>query len=315
MKDSYGRKINYLRLSVTDLCNLRCKYCMPEEGICKSEHEEQLTHEEFETIVKEFVKLGVDKVRITGGEPLVKKGIINLLTAIGRIEGIKDFALTTNGTLLSKYIVDIKKAGVKRLNISLDTFDKVKFNEITRGGNIEDVLKGIQLAKEHGLGVKINVVLMKGVNESEIEDFVEFSVNQNIDVRFIELMPIGESVESFQEKYVALQSVLDKYSQLKSVVSDDTSSPAAYYQLPGQTSKIGLIRPISCHFCGDCNRVRLTSQGNLKLCLHTNEEINLRDRLRRGLALDLERIIQEKPEKHLLSEGVFNAKQMNQIGG
>lgn len=315
MKDSYGRQINYLRLSVTDLCNLRCEYCMPKEGVPKSEHQEQLTHEEFVVVVKEFVKLGVDKVRITGGEPLVKKGIISLLKMIGDIEGINDFALTTNGELLNKYASDIKEAGVKRLNISLDTFDSLKYEQITRGGNLGTVLEGIELAKELGFIIKLNTVYMKGINDLEVDEFIEFSIKHNIDVRFIELMPIGEAVKSFDEKFIPLTTIIDRFPNLKEVEREDQSSPATYYRMPGQTSKIGLIRPISCHFCADCNRVRVTSKGNLKLCLHSQEEVNLREVLRSDEPLDLESLIMNKPEKHLLNEGHYNDKSMNQIGG
>lgn len=315
MKDSYGRQINYLRLSVTDLCNLRCEYCMPKEGITKSDHHEQLTHEEFEIIVKEFVKLGVNKVRITGGEPLVKKGIIDLLTKIGQIEGITDLAMTTNGELLNTYARDIKSAGVKRLNISLDTFDPMKYKRITRGGDLATVLEGIELAKELGFVIKLNTVYMKGVNDDEVDTFIEFSIKHNIDVRFIELMPIGEAVKSFDDKFIPLTTIIDRFPDLKEVMSEDKSSPATYYQMPGQGSKIGLIRPISCHFCADCNRVRVTSKGNLKLCLHSEEEVNLRELLRSNQELDLRTIIKQKPEKHLLNEGQYNDKSMNQIGG
>lgn len=318
MKDSYGRNINYLRISVTDLCNLRCKYCMPEEGISKVHHEDMLSIEEIEEIVKVFVSLGVDKIRLTGGEPLVRNGIIDIVQRIGNLAQIRDLAMTTNGVLLKRNAQDLKSAGLNRVNISLDTLDKEKYAYITRGGKLKDVLDGIEAARKVGLTpIKINTVLIGGFNEDEIEDFVTLTKKQDIDVRFIELMPIGESIKLESEYYVSNQLILDKVPELIKVEREDISSPAVYYKLPNSKGKVGIINPISCKFCEYCNRIRLTAQGKLKLCLHSNEEIDLKASLRNGE--DIKEIILEsinqKPESHNLESGKYVSKNMNQIGG
>ena len=318
MKDSFGRKINYLRISVTDLCNLRCRYCMPEEGISKVHHKDILSVEEIEEIVKVFVSLGVDKIRLTGGEPLVRKGIIDIVQRIGQLDGVKDLAMTTNGILLEKYAGDLKAAGLNRVNISLDTLDNEKYAYITRGGRFQDLLDGIEAAKKVGLTpIKINTVLVGGFNEDEIEDFVALTKKEYIDIRFIELMPIGEAIKLESEYYVSNSLVLDKVSELVKVEREDISSPAVYYKLPNSKGNVGIINPISCKFCENCNRVRLTAQGKLKLCLHSNEEIDLKASLRNGE--DIKKVILEsinkKPESHRLESGEYVSKNMNQIGG
>ncbi len=211
MKDLYGREINYLRISVTDLCNLRCQYCMPQSGVCKLEHKDVLTIEEFYEIASAFVSLGVKKIRITGGEPLVKSGIVELVEKISSL-GIEDLAMTTNGLLLPKYAEDLKKAGLNRVNISLDTLNPKKYSEITRGGDILKVLEGIEKAKEIGLTpIKINTVLIGGFNTDEIKNFVYITKEEDIDVRFIELMPIGEASDWAKEKFVS-NNIVSSYS-------------------------------------------------------------------------------------------------------
>ncbi|SCG84545.1 Molybdenum cofactor biosynthesis protein A [Proteiniborus sp. DW1] len=318
MKDSFGRSINYLRISVTDLCNLRCKYCMPEKGICKVEHKDILSLEEIYEIAKVFVSLGINKIRLTGGEPLTRKGFVNLVEKLGNLDGIKDLAMTTNGILLKKYARDLKSAGLNRVNISLDTLDEEKYSQITRGGRLKDVLDGIDVAKSVGLTpIKINTVLIGGFNVNEIEDFVNLTRADEIDVRFIELMPVGEASKWAEENFVSNEVILDKVNTLKSVERLDPSSPAVYYKLPGAKGRVGIINPISCKFCDYCNRVRLTSQGKLKLCLHSNEEIDLKDKLRQGE--DIEKIIlnaiKQKPEAHHLEDGQYITDSMYQIGG
>ena len=318
MKDSFGRKINYLRISITDLCNLRCKYCMPQDGVEKCNHDDILTLEEIEQIAKVFVSLGVDKIRLTGGEPLARNGILNLIKAIGSMEGVKDFAMTTNGLLLKNYAKDLKDAGLNRVNISLDTLNEAKYREITRGGELSKVLEGIEAAKDADLlPLKLNVVIIGGFNDVEIEDFVNLTLKEEIDVRFIELMPIGEAADWAVENFVSNEIVLDKFDNLVSIEGKDKSSPAVYYKLPGAKGKIGIINPISCKFCDFCNRVRITSQGKLKLCLHSNEEIDLKKALRNGE--DLKEIIinaiNNKPESHNLENGKYIDRNMYQIGG
>lgn len=318
MQDSYGRKINYLRISITDLCNLRCKYCMPEEGVPIVCHEDILTVEEIEEIVKVFVSLGIDKVRLTGGEPLVRNGVLDIVQRIGKLDGIKDFAMTTNGILLREYAYDLKMAGLNRVNISLDSLDEDKYSYITARGKLKDVIDGIKAAREEGLlPIKINTVLIGGFNDDEIEDFVKLTEKQEIDVRFIELMPIGNAIELESKYFVSNQLVLDKVPELVEVKREDKSSPAVYYRLPNGKGRVGIINPISCKFCKDCNRVRLTAQGKLKLCLHSNEEIDLKESLRSGQ--DIKTIIlnaiKNKPESHKLESGQYVRKSMNQIGG
>lgn len=318
MKDQFGRKINYLRISVTDLCNLRCIYCMPKEGIPKIQHEDILSVEEIEEIVKVFVKLGVNKIRLTGGEPLVRKGILDIVERIGKLEGIRDFAMTTNGLLLKEYAKDLKALGLKRVNISLDTLDDKKYSSITRIGSLQRVMKGIEAAKEVGLTpIKINTVLVGGFNDDEIEDLVRLTEKEEIDVRFIELMPIGEAIKLKADHFLSNEIVLQRVPSLIKIDGEDPSSPAVYYKLPNGKGKIGLINPVSCKFCKNCNRVRLTSQGKLKLCLHSDVEIDLREALRRGQAIEkiIMDAIDKKPESHKLEDGVYVSKKMYQIGG
>lgn len=318
MKDPFGRNINYLRISVTDLCNLRCKYCMPEEGVPKVPHQDVLSIEEIEKIAKVFVNLGVNKIRLTGGEPLLRNGILDIVERIGKLKGLRDFAITTNGVLLKRYAKELKLRGLKRVNISLDTLDKKKYKYITRVGKLEDVIEGIEVAKQVGLTpVKINTVLIGGFNDNEIEDIIRLTQKEEIDVRFIELMPIGEAVKYEPEYFISNQIVLEKNPKLIKVERKDLSSPAVYYKLPDAKGRIGLINPISCKFCKYCNRVRLTAQGKLKLCLHSNNEIDLKEALRSGQ--DIEKIIidaiGQKPESHHLENGQYVSKKMYQIGG
>ncbi|CCQ95564.1 Molybdenum cofactor biosynthesis protein A [[Clostridium] ultunense Esp] len=318
MKDSFGRDITYLRISVTDLCNLRCKYCMPEEGVTKVHHRDILSIEEIEEIAKVFVRLGVNKIRLTGGEPLLRSGILDIVEKIGRLEGLRDFAMTTNGILLKKYAEELKIRGLKRVNISLDTLDEDKYNNITRIGKLKDVLEGIEVAREVGLTpIKINAVLVGGFNDDEIVDLVKLTEKEYIDIRFIELMPIGEAIKYESKYFISNQIVLKKLPELIPVERKDISSPAVYYKLPNAKGRIGLINPVSCKFCEHCNRVRLTAQGKLKLCLHSKDEIDLKEALRKGQ--DIEKIIidaiGQKPESHHLEDGEYVSKKMYQIGG
>ncbi len=318
MRDSFGRKINYLRISLTDRCNFRCVYCMPQKGIDdKLHHEDMLPLEDMYTLIKNFVELGIDKIRFTGGEPLVRKGIIDLVEKVGKLEGVRDLAMTTNGQLLKKMAAPLKKAGLNRVNISLDTLDPVKFREITRCGDLDAVLDGIEESINVGLTpVKINVVLIGGVNDNEIRDLIEFT-KRGIDVRFIELMPIGEAANFAKEKFVSTDLVLETVKELVPVEREDKSSPAAYYVLPGVEGKVGLINPISCKFCANCNRVRLTSTGKLKLCLHSNREIDLKSALQNNENIKevIKNAIWTKEESHHLEDEQYVIRNMHQIGG
>jgi cyclic pyranopterin phosphate synthase len=318
MKDSFGREINYLRISLTDRCNLRCRYCMPEKGISKFSHEEMLTLEEIYEMTKAFVDLGINKIRFTGGEPLTRKGIVDLISKVSKLEGVKDLAMTTNGILLKEYAKGLKKAGLNRVNISLDTLDEDKYNLITRGGKLKCVLEGIEEARSVGLTpIKINTVLIGGFNDDEIESLVKLTEKDEIDLRFIELMPIGEAASWAKEKFISNDIILEKVKELTPIPREDISSPAVYYRLPNGKGKVGIINPISCKFCANCNRVRLTSRGQLKLCLHSNNEIDIKEALRSGQ--DIKKLIlnsiYKKEESHHLEDGEYIKRNMNQIGG
>ncbi len=316
MKDSLGRSINYLRISVTDLCNLRCQYCMPQSGITKKKHEEMLTIEEMLELAGIFVSMGINKIRLTGGEPLLKKGILALTESIALLNGLKDFSLTTNGVLLKDNAEALKKAGLHRVNISLDTLNPEKYKYITRGGDLANVLEGMKQAMRVGLEpVKINVVLIGGFNDNEIADFAELT-KEGFEVRFIELMPVGEATQWSLNQFIPNTTVLERID-LKSVKSNDYSSPARYYEIAGAKGRIGLINPMTCKFCQSCNRIRITSDGKLKTCLHSNHEVDLKKALRengdvKGL---IQKTILQKPEAHLLENKEYLEKNMNQIGG
>lgn len=326
MNDTFQRNINYLRISVTDRCNLRCVYCMPEDGVQLAGHEELLSLEEIVKIVQSAVMVGIRKVRLTGGEPLVRKGIIDLIEMINEIPEIDDIALTTNGILLPEMAAGLKKAGLKRVNVSLDTLSPQKFAKITRGGQLSKVWLGIEKARDAGFDpVKINNVMIRGFNDEELWDFVELSQKLPLHIRFIELMPIGTSELWAADSYISTNELIEtigsKY-ELVPVKEVAGSGPARYYKVPGAAGTIGFISPISNHFCSKCNRLRLTSEGQLRPCLQSPHEIDLRTPMRKGASqLELANIIRlavnSKPEKHDMAatgwEG--NRRAMNQIGG
>lgn len=320
MLDKEGREINYLRISVTDLCNLRCRYCIPEEGVEKKCHSNILSIEEMEEVVKVSSRLGVNKIRLTGGEPLVRKGIVELVQKISKVPGINEVAMTTNGILLKEYAKELKKAGLKRVNISLDTLNEDKYAYITRRGKLKDVLDGINEAKKVGLlPVKINTVLVKGFNDDEIEDFINLTMKDQVDIRFIELMPIGENGGWSKEHFISNETVLERYPDLVPVVSEDKSAPARYYKLSNAKGRIGLINPISSHFCSSCNRLRLTADGKIKPCLHSNEEIDIKTTLREkgDIMPILSKAIRVKPKEHHINDKDYTPinREMVRIGG
>ncbi|MBU3160393.1 GTP 3',8-cyclase MoaA [Clostridium frigoris] len=319
MRDSYGRNINYLRISVTDRCNLRCTYCMPEQGIESKRHMDILRFEEILKIVKAAEKLGINKVRYTGGEPLVMKDLDKLIYETSKLPGIDDIAITTNGMLLSDMASDLKKAGLKRVNISLDTLNAAKFKSITRIGNLEKVMESIDKCLSLGLEpVKINTVLMRGFNDIEFEDFLNLTRKMPIEVRFIELMPIGEGIKIYEKSKMSFMELLKKHPELKQIETQK-SSTAQLYKLSGAKGKIGFISPVSCKFCDDCNKIRLTSTGTIKPCLHSKEEIDLRQYLNNQDMLTnvLKQAIYNKPLEHHLAEEKTSrsSKMMYQIGG
>jgi cyclic pyranopterin phosphate synthase len=291
---------------------------MPEDGINKKYHDDILRFEDVEKIITESSKLGVKKVRFTGGEPLILKGIESLIKYTSSIETIEDVGITTNGILLSDMAYDLKKSGLNRVNISLDTLKSDRFKAITRVGNIKDVENAIEKCLSlNMMPLKINTVLMRGVNDDEIEDFINLTKELPIQVRFIELMPIGEGSKYFEKCFMSVEEIIDMYPKLKPI--KDKSKVASVYTLPNSKGSVGFIRPMSCKFCNDCNRIRLTSSGTLKPCLHSAEEINLKPFLNDEKALmnAIKNAIYNKPEEHHLETDKMSStdRMMFQIGG
>lgn len=290
---------------------------MPQKGVDKLKHKDIMTLEDTFQVIKIFVDLGIDKIRFTGGEPLVRLGVVDLISRVSKLKGVKEIAMTTNGLLLEKYAKDLKEAGLTRVNISLDSLDEVKYKNITRGGDLQKVLDGIEAAKEVGLTpIKINTVLIGGFNDNEIPSLINLT-RDAIDVRFIELMPIGEAAGFAKERFIPSSRILEAVEDLIPVDAEDKSSPALYYKLPGAKGKVGIINPISCKFCKACNRVRLTSTGLLKLCLHSNREIDLKKAF--DNKEDVRKIIRQgifsKEEEHHLEDEAYITRNMYQIGG
>ena len=315
MEDNLGRDIYYLRLSVTDKCNLRCIYCMPETGVKKLEHVDVLSVEEIAEIVRATAACGITKVRVTGGEPLVRRGIVEICRRISETDGIREVCLTTNGILVPQFASELKDAGVNRLNIGLDSLNHVTYNEITRTGALDDALAGVHVALETGFdAIKINAVLIGGVNDKEILDLLELTRKYKVDVRFIEIMPIGECANWAAGRFIGAQCVLQLAPELCEVGTDGVTKK---YKLPGGLGSVGLISPISSHFCPTCNRIRVTADGVLKPCLHSADEINLRGLHGAELENTIRKAIFDKPRKHELDSGEFSsaARNMNAIGG
>lgn len=321
MQDAYGRNIRYLRISVTDRCNLRCRYCMPPSGLpVKLDHDRVLRNEEIVEVARVAAGLGIDKIRLTGGEPLVRKGIVALVAALGAIPGIKDLAMTTNALLLDTLAAPLKEAGLRRINVSLDTLNPERFREMTRGGDLARVLRGLEEAERVGIWpIRVNSVLIGGENESEIRDMAELTRSKGYDVRFIELMPIGEAASWTEAHFISTERVLEVLPELVPDIARAHDGPARYFRLPGAEGRIGLIQPISCNFCADCDRIRLTADGRLKPCLHSDQEIDLLKTLRSGG--DISEIIREavglKPERHHMEESDYVpiVRGMYRIGG
>ena len=317
MIDRVGRNITYLRISVTDKCNLRCRYCMPEEGVCKKDHRDMLTEDEFITAVEAAAALGITKLRITGGEPLVKKNIVSICRRAAAVEGIREVCLTTNGLLLPKLAGALKEAGVKRLNLSLDTLDPQKYAYITRIGQLEEFHAGLEAALEAGFEkVKINAVLIGGFNDDEIGQLAGLTMRYPVDVRFIEMMPMYDSGDFDEKAFIPYTKVLEALPEAVPVEAD--GGMAKLFRLPGALGNIGLISPVSAHFCGDCNRIRLTADGKLKPCLHSAEEYSIKGLDFEGMKRVLEDAIWNKPVWHGDLDSVHRSqagRNMNQIGG
>ena len=317
MIDLFGRNITYLRLSVTELCNLRCRYCMPAEGICKKAHEEMLTQEEMIMAVRAAASLGVTKLRITGGEPLVKPNILELCRQAAAVPGIRELCLTTNGTLLPKLAEPLRAAGVQRLNISLDTLDEAKYRHITRVGSLQEALRGIEAASAAGFEkIKINTVLIGGFNDEEIPALAGLTLRYPVDVRFIELMPMVDSPDFGPEAFLPNRVVTEKMPQLQPLPED--GGVARLYRLPGALGRVGLISPVSAHFCAACNRIRITADGKIKPCLHAADEFSIKGLGEEEMKQVLREAILSKPKWHgelSYTEHSRARRSMNQIGG
>lgn len=333
LKDSHGRTIDYLRISLTDRCNLRCIYCMPEDGVCSLAHEDILRLEEVENIVRTAADMGIKHIRLTGGEPLVRKGIVDLVKTIVETPGIERVAMTTNGILLPKMAKQLKEAGLSRVNISLDTLDEEQYAFITRRGQLKDALAGIDSALEAGLNpVKVNAVVVRSL-EQDLFEFAKLSVDRPLHVRFIEYMPVGESsgvdgcgwgpddVIPSEEvvRIVSERGVEEGLGELIPLSEEpaDGWGPARYFQFAGAQGTVGVISPMSRHFCSECNRLRLTADGKIRPCLFSDLEYDVRTPVRAGDEEGVRRAIAEalghKPDEH--HDTVGTERKMSQIGG
>ena len=319
MLDEYGRNIDYARISLTDKCNLRCAYCMPEDKVYENNLiNDTLSFNDYKFIINGLAQVGIKKIRFTGGEPLLYPHLIELIKYTRDECNIDDISITTNGIGLNEIAYDLKRSGLKSVNISLDSLKSYKYKGITRGGNLTDVLKSINRCLELGIKVKINCVVIKRFNDDEIYDFIEMANYYPIDVRFIELMPLGEGEYLYENGYFNITKFINEVDGLYKI-EDEKKSTAKLYQAKYAKGRIGIITPISCQFCNTCNRIRITSDGKIKLCLHSNEETDIRYYLNKPMIFKevLKEIILKKPDKHNLLESNSSDtyRQMYEIGG
>ncbi len=325
--DSYKRKIDYMRISVTDRCNLRCIYCMPSEGIDLTEPGKILRYEELLRIARIGAKNGISRLRITGGEPLVRKGIVGFIHDLSNIEGIQDLSLTTNGVLLGEYAEELKRAGLNRINVSLDSLNRERVKKLTRGDCLDTVLQGLEAAERAGLTpVKVNMVVIKGFNDDEIMDFAEISKTKPYHIRFIEYMPFDTEEGWQKEKCISAKDIQERIVAREKLIPVESrrnaSGPARRFRFEGALGEVGFISPVTEHFCGSCNRLRLTADGKLRTCLFSDTEIDIRDALRDGsndkvIEDILFHAVKVKPMKHHINEELFKkcSKTMSLIGG
>lgn len=327
--DAYNRPISYLRISVTDRCNLRCIYCMPPQGVPWRPHQEILSYEEIEMVVRAAAELGISKVRLTGGEPLVRPGIVDLVRMLAGIPGVDDLAMTTNGILLSEHTTALAEAGLQRVNVSLDTLRPERFRRITRWGRLEDALAGMEAARRAGLEpIKTNTVVIRGMNDDEVVDLAAKTMAAAWNIRFIELMPVGNGVLAdggWRDRVVTAAEVRQKIEaalgKLEPAEMSAGNGPASYWRLPGARGTLGFITPISEHFCYRCNRLRLMADGHLRPCLLSDGEIDLRTPLRNGASVTVVKDlilqgIEIKPRRHHLDDcQAPENRVMSEIGG
>lgn len=326
MKDSYGRDINYMRISVTDRCNLRCRFCMPKDGIKFLNEEDVLSFDELKKIINAVIPLGINNFRITGGEPLVRKDVTRFIYDLKKMEGVQTVTLTTNGVLLAEKAKELAEAKIDRINVSLTSLDPMEYEFVTGSNKMKQVLKGIEKALEYGIHIRINCVPLININEDNIENVAAIAKNSNIDVRFIEMMPIGKG-SSFGtiSNEVIKKKLEEKYGDALPSLSVKGNGPAVYYKFLNFVGSIGFISAKSHAFCNKCNRIRLTADGYLKLCLSYDDGVNLKDILRKGCSIDeLREVIRmeiyNKPKHHTFNDqekepGNINTRFMAQIGG
>ena len=319
MLDGYERNIDYARISLTDKCNLRCVYCMPEDKVYENNLiNDTLSFNDYKFIINGLSQVGIKKIKFTGGEPLLYPHLIELIKYAHYECNIDDISITTNGIGLNEIAYELKRSGLKSVNISLDSLKSYKYKSITRGGNLTDVLKSINRCLELGIKVKINCVVLKRFNDDEVYDFIEMANYYPIDVRFIELMPLGEGEYFYENGYFNISNFINDIDELYKI-EDEKGSTARLYQAKYAKGRIGIITPISCQFCNTCNRIRITSDGKIKLCLHSNEETDIRYYLNKPMIFKevLKEIILKKPDKHNLLESNSSDtyRQMYEIGG
>ena len=319
MLDGYERNIDYARISLTDKCNLRCVYCMPEDKVYENNLiNDTLSFNDYKFIINGLSQVGIKKIKFTGGEPLLYPHLIELIKYAHYECNIDDISITTNGIGLNEIAYELKRSGLKSVNISLDSLKSYKYKSITRGGNLTDVLKSINRCLELGIKVKINCVVIKRFNDDEVYDFIEMANYYPIDVRFIELMPLGEGEYFYENGYFNISNFINDIDELYKI-EDEKGSTARLYQAKYAKGRIGIITPISCQFCNTCNRIRITSDGKIKLCLHSNEETDIMYYLNKPMIFKevLKEIILKKPDKHNLLESNSSDtyRQMYEIGG
>ena len=326
--DGHNRRINYLRISITDRCNLRCQYCMPKEGISQFGHSEILSYEESLRIAELAVIKGVNKVRITGGEPLIRRDAVRFISRLSQLQGLEDLSLTTNGILLAEFAPALRQAGLKRVNISMDSLLPEKYRQITRGGELSRVWAGMEAARAAGISpIKINVVAIAGFNDQEVLNFARLTLQNPFQVRFIEFMPIGLLSQWQPEQFLSSEEIKRRIETHHSLIpvtgnKNGNDGPARLFKFPEAAGEIGFISPISDHFCNTCNRLRLTADGKLKTCLFSDEEFDIKSLLRSGsndeeLERKLSEVISTKPLRHgFTGSGIKRChRPMVKIGG
>ena len=325
--DRYQRPIDYLRVSITDRCDLRCIYCTPLGGSPKLDHDDILSYEEFLHLIQVAVDMGITKVRLTGGEPLVRKGVTDFCSRLAALPGLQSLSLTTNGVMLEELAQDVYNAGIRRINISLDTLQPQKFLRITRRDEFQRVWRGIESAENVGFSpIKINVVVMRGINDDEVLDLAKLTLDRSYHIRFIEFMGFNNDSEWVNQHYVSADHILNSLqtlAPLEQITAQHTNGPARHFRWPDAKGVVGIISPISHHFCPSCNRIRLTADGKLRNCLFSDQEVDIKSPLRQGatdaeLSQILRDSIDNKPEKHCMQSDVFRKCQnrpMVAIGG